>query len=175
MSDDVNCNNSHCLPTLLIDCITLWCHTAHMLYIIADKSNSTLAVTLSGCCISVLVRSNIGFPELESPFKQNATIVPQRGKLLSVKKGDSSLRNVLQPPDAQAVPLHHSVALRTIWSAFKYYNQQLWPHICPVCYCLDQYLVILLLIHSEGWFCAWLFLSFYPSSTNRTVAAYEII
>lgn len=76
---------SRSLPHLINESIMLWCRTADMSYIIIDRGNSLLAVTLSGC-ISVLVRRNVGFPELASPFKQNATMVPQAGKLLSVKK-----------------------------------------------------------------------------------------
>lgn len=106
VSDDLNTNNSHSHtpPNLINESVTLRCHAADMSYITTDRSQRPAACTRWPRVAIFLV----GFPELESPFKQNATILPQAGKLLSVKRKKPLWwrKCPSATSDPQTIPLH---------------------------------------------------------------------
>lgn len=126
VSDDLNTNNSHshAPPNRINESVTLRCHAADKSYITTDRSRRAAACTLW----PRVAIFQVGFPELESPFKQNATILSQAGKLLSVKRKKATLvkemfLSHLWHPD-------RPTPLQTIWDAFK---QQSRHHNCPLC------------------------------------------
>lgn len=90
VSDDLCRNNSHSHtpPNPINESVTPMCHTLRL----TDVEGRQLA-----CCDPREAVFQVGFPQPESPFKQNATTPQQARKLLSVKSS-RGVENVLQAP-----------------------------------------------------------------------------
>lgn len=156
VSDDLNTNNSHshAPPNLINESVTLRCYAADMLYITSDRSRRPAACTMW----PRVAIFQVGFPELDSPFKQNATILSQAGKLLSVKRKKATLVEEMSLSHLW----HHDrpTPLLAIWDAFK---QQSRHQLSSLCLGLDR--------HSKN---NWLGVVLFPFSLNKAVTADEI-
>lgn len=106
MSDDLCRNNSrsHTPPDPINESVTPMCRTLQL----TDVGGQQFA-----CCDPREAVFQVGFPQPESPFKQNATTPQQARKLLSVKSS-RGVENVLQAPDTQPLSPRRSVAPRTV-------------------------------------------------------------